>query len=182
MLNLKTILYPTDFSRASETAFRLACSLARDYGARLVVLHVHVPLMSMGEAINHPEPENYKEELWNEFRRLEASEPKITDLRVDTKLCEGDPAREILRLAAEIKPELIVMGTHGRTGLARLLMGSVAEEVVRRSSYPVLTVKAPLPLLRPIKKSAPEAGNKTGEPTHGMEFNPFLEALNSRAK
>ncbi len=161
MLNIKTILHPTDFSRPSETAFRLACSLARDYGARLVVLHVHVPPMSMGEVISHTEAENYKEELWNEFRRLEESEPKIRELRVDAKFVEGDPAREILRLAGEIKPELIVMGTHGRTGLARLLMGSVAEEVVRKSSYPVLTVKPSLPPIRPLRKPAPEAAGET---------------------
>jgi nucleotide-binding universal stress UspA family protein len=161
MLNIKTILHPTDFSRPSEIAFRLACSLARDYGARLVVVHVHVPPMSMAEAITHLEPENYKEELWKKFHRLEASEPRIRDLRVDAKFVEGDPADEILRLAREIKPELIVMGTHGRTGLARLLMGSVAEEVVRKSPYPVLTVKPPLPLIRPSRKASSEAAGET---------------------
>jgi nucleotide-binding universal stress UspA family protein len=80
---------------------------------------------------------------------------------VDAKFVEGDPADEILRLAREIKPELIVMGTHGRTGLARLLMGSVAEEVVRKSPYPVLTVKPPLPLIRPSRKASSEAAGET---------------------
>jgi nucleotide-binding universal stress UspA family protein len=57
----------------------------------------------------------------------------------------GDPAAEILRVAQAVKADLIVLGTHGRTGLGRLLMGSVAEQVVRRAPCPVVTVKAPLP-------------------------------------
>jgi nucleotide-binding universal stress UspA family protein len=60
-------------------------------------------------------------------------------------LQEGDPATEILRIAQECKCDLIVMGTHGRTGVARLLMGSVAEHVVRKAECPVLVVKTPLP-------------------------------------
>jgi nucleotide-binding universal stress UspA family protein len=146
MLPIKTILHPTDFSRPSEYAFQLACSLARDYHAKLVVLHVDLPPVTMGEVITSMEPGEYKEQLWDEFRRLQASEPGIRELRVETKLVEGNPAKEILKLANEIKPELIVMGTHGRTGLGRLLMGSVAEEVVRKSPYPVLTVKTPSPI------------------------------------
>lgn len=158
MLPIKTILHPTDFSGPSEYAFQLACSLARDYGAKLVVLHVDMPPVTMGEVITYMEPENYKEKLWAEFHRLEASEPGIRDLRVETKLVEGNPAKEILRAANEIMPELIVMGTHGRTGLGRLLMGSVAEEVVRKSLFPVLTVKTTIPQAAPAKarKAAPK--------------------------
>jgi universal stress protein A len=60
-------------------------------------------------------------------------------------VAEGDPAEMILRVAEEVHADLIVMGTHGRTGLSRLLMGSVAEQVVRRAPCPVLTMKAPFP-------------------------------------
>ena len=142
MLPIKTILHPTDFSRPSEYAFQVACSLARDYGAKLVVLHVDMPPVTIGEVVSYMEPEEYKEKLWAEFHRLEASEPGIRDLRVETKLVEGSPAKEILKVAREIKPELIVMGTHGRTGLARVVLGSVAEAIVRGAPCPVLTVHA----------------------------------------
>ena len=162
MLPIKTILHPTDFSRPSEYAFQVACSLARDYGAKLFVLHVDMPPVTIGEVVSYMEPEEYKERLWAEFHRLEASEPGIRDLRVETKLVEGSPAKEILRLAREIKPELIVMGTHGRTGLGRLLMGSVAEEVVRKSPFPVLTVKTPIARVAPV--SVPKAAPKIEEP------------------
>lgn len=158
MLPIKTILHPTDFSSASEYAFQVACSLARDYSAKLVVLHVDVPPVTMGEVISYMDPEDYKAKLWAEFHRLEASEPGIRDLRVETKLVEGNPAKEILKAANEIMPELVVMGTHGRTGLGRLLMGSVAEEVVRKSLFPVLTVKTPIAQGVPTKepKAAPK--------------------------
>ena len=161
MLPIKTILHPTDFSAPSEYAFQVSCSLARDYGAKLVVLHVDMPPVTIGEVISYMEPEEYKEKLWAEFHRLEASEPAIRDLRVETKLVEGNPAKEILKAARDIKPELIVMGTHGRTGLGRLLMGSVAEEVVRRSPFPVLTVKTPIGQAAPAK--APKAAAKLEE-------------------
>jgi nucleotide-binding universal stress UspA family protein len=164
MLPIKTILYPTDFSAPSEYAFQVACSLARDYEAKLVVLHVDLPPVTMGEVITYMEPQSYKEKLWDEFRRLQASEPGIRNLRMETKLVEGNPAKEILATANEIKPELIVMGTHGRTGLGRLLMGSVAEEVVRKSAFPVLTVKTPIPAARSTKESAPKSGTKLEEP------------------
>jgi nucleotide-binding universal stress UspA family protein len=164
MLPIKTILHPTDFSAPSEYAFQVACSLARDYGAKLVVFHVDMPPVTIGEVISYMEPKEYKEKLWAEFRRLEASEPGIRDLRVETKLVEGNPAKEILKAAREIKPELIVMGTHGRTGLSRLLMGSVAEEVVRKSPFPVLTVKMPIPQATPAK--APKAAEKVVEPVN----------------
>jgi len=163
MLPIKTILHPTDFSGPSEYAFQLACSLARDYKAKLVVLHVDMPPVTIGEVITYMEPGAYKEKLWDEFRRLEGSEPGIRELRVETKLVEGNPAKEILRTIHEIKPELIVMGTHGRTGLSRLLMGSVAEEVVRKSAFPVLTVKTPLPPAQPAKKGAPTAAKAAGK-------------------
>jgi nucleotide-binding universal stress UspA family protein len=67
---------------------------------------------------------------------------------VEHWIFQGDPATEILAAAEKIKCDLIVMGTHGRTGLGRLLMGSVAEQVVRKAPCPVLTVKTPLPAAR----------------------------------
>ena len=135
MLSIETILHPTDFSERSGHALQLACSLARDHGARLIVLHVMpVPLVQ--------EKRLYREEMASELNWLGASDAQV---RVEHRLEEGDAATEILRVAQEMGCDLIVLGTHGRTGLGRLLMGSVAEQVLRTATCPVLTVRAPFP-------------------------------------
>jgi nucleotide-binding universal stress UspA family protein len=90
------------------------------------------------------------EKLWNDLRQPQAADVKVP---LEHQLRQGDPANEILRVAQEIPCDIIVLGMHGRTGLGRLLMGSVAEQVVRRAPCPVLTVKAPFP--EPV--TAPEA-------------------------
>jgi nucleotide-binding universal stress UspA family protein len=132
---IQTILHPTDFSERSGYAFQLACSLARDRGARLIVLHVMpVPLVQ--------EKRLYREEMAGELNRIASPDPKVP---VECRLEEGDAATQILQVAQETGCDLIVLGTHGRTGLGRLLMGSVAEQVLRRASCPVLTVRAPFP-------------------------------------
>jgi len=147
MLPVHTILHPTDFSEYSEHALRTACALARDYGARLVPLHVAAsPTIGYAEGIIPPDPESYLEAVRDQLARLDVPDVGI---QPDRRLEEGDPVSEILRVARETGADLIVMGTHGRTGLSRLLMGSVAELVVRRSSCPVLTVKTPFPALAP---------------------------------
>ena len=144
MLALKAILHPTDFSPHSDYAFRLACSLARDHGARVVVLHVVVTLgaeiVPYGEAATELQPEGYRRHLWDDLRRVQSPDSAVT---VEHRLAEGEPAEQILDTARETSCDLIVLGTHGRTGLDRLLMGSVAEQVVRKAPCPVLTVKAP---------------------------------------
>jgi nucleotide-binding universal stress UspA family protein len=136
MVPVRRILIPTDFSGPSDRALQVACALARDHGAELVILHA-VPAAAV---IYGPPPEEYLEHLREELKRLGAADPKT---RVVHELVEGDPARAILRAAREAGCDLIVMGTHGRTGLDRLLMGSVAEEVVRNAPCPVLAVKLP---------------------------------------
>jgi nucleotide-binding universal stress UspA family protein len=147
MLPIHTILHPTDFSDRSENAFHLACSLARDYGARLVILHVVVPPMVVyGEGVVPPEPDLLLQEANDQLNRLPIPQEGI---RTERRFQEGDSVAEILRVAQDINADLIVMGTHGRTGLARLLMGSVAEQVVRQASCPVLTVTAPFALKQP---------------------------------
>lgn len=144
MLTIQTILHPTDFSKPSDYAFRLAHSLARDHGSRLIVLHVVATLgpelVTFGEAATELEPESYRQKLWAELRQVQPKDPSV---RVEHLLAEGDEAAEIVRVAQETACGLIVMATHGRTGLQRLLMGSVAEEVMRRAPCPVLTVKSP---------------------------------------
>ncbi|HZT97099.1 MAG TPA: universal stress protein [Chloroflexota bacterium] len=153
MLPIRTILHPTDFSEYSGYAFQLACDLARDYDARLIVLHVAAPpVVVYGEGVLPPEPKDYKERLRERLQQVVIQDPKIP---IEHRLIEGDAAREILRLAGEAKCNLIVMGTHGRTGLGRLLMGSVAEQVVRKAPCPVLTVKIPQRQLSPGEEAIP---------------------------
>jgi nucleotide-binding universal stress UspA family protein len=143
MLLIRTILHPTDFSDRSEYALQLACALARDYGARLVVLHAyHMPPAFAGEGMAVLGPEEFRADAEEQLRRLQVPQ---ADVRTERRLEEGEPVSEILRVAGEIGAELIVMGTHGRTGVGRLLMGSVAEQVVRRAVCPVVTVTRPFP-------------------------------------
>src|SRR5262245_4923899 len=140
-----TILHPTDFSDSSAGAFQFACSLARDRGARLLILHVvEPPATSVGgsQAVP-PTPEELG--LDEERAKLNAVKPTDESLRTEHRLEVGHTADTVLRVARETGCDLIVMGTHGRTGLGRVLMGSVAEQVLRRAPCPVLTVRAGAP-------------------------------------
>jgi nucleotide-binding universal stress UspA family protein len=143
MLARKTILCPTDFSADARPAFEVAGILAREGGGQLVVLHVErPPLATLGGTTGVPPlPVEYdRQRLREQLKRIQPSRPGIA---IEHRLEYGDPVSVILRVAQEIDPDLIVMGTHGRTGLRRLLMGSVAEGVVRKASCPVLTVRIP---------------------------------------
>jgi nucleotide-binding universal stress UspA family protein len=138
-LKIRSILYATDFSPEAEGALPMALSLARDHGARLIVLHVYPPPAFHGEVVARRQPNGYEEQLWTELRRIQSPDAKV---HVEHRLAEGDAAAEILRVAREGDCDLIVMGTHGRTGVRRVLMGSVAEQVVRAAQCPVITVRA----------------------------------------
>src|SRR5262245_23503684 len=142
MLPIRRVLHPTDFSERSQAAFRLACGVARDHNAPLLVLHVIPPAVVYGEGIVAVPTPGYTEEMRAKLHEVLSHEPNVV---LEHKLVEGDPAAEILRVAREAVCDLIVLGTHGWTGLRRLLMGSVAEEVVRKAHCPVLTVKTPFP-------------------------------------
>jgi nucleotide-binding universal stress UspA family protein len=161
MKPVQTILHPSDFSERSDYSFRFASLLARDLGARLIVLHAipPAPVAVQGELIAYvPPSEKCKEELWEKLHNLRAEDPKV---QVEHFLEEGDPASIILHVAETTPCDLIVMGTHGRTGLGRLLMGSVAEEVVRKAPCPVLTLKVPLSQKRPAAKPELVEAGKT---------------------
>ncbi|MCI0361795.1 MAG: universal stress protein [Planctomycetaceae bacterium] len=138
-MKVEKILYPTDFSEAGQHALPLATSLARDMGATLIIAHVEEPPVAYGggEMYYGVEPPNHEEQRAN----LDAVTPTDPGVPCVHKLLIGDPAEAIVQLADADHVDLIVMGTHGRTGLSRLLMGSVAEAVVRRAPCPVLTVK-----------------------------------------
>jgi nucleotide-binding universal stress UspA family protein len=151
MLPVHTILHPTDFSEQSHHALCLACSLARDYNARLILLHVAArPVLAYGEGVFVSDSDELRLEASEKLNHIEPG-PQI---RAERRVEEGDPIDEILHFAAENHVDLIVMGTHGRTGLRRLLMGSVAEQVVRKAPCPVLTVKTPFPA-EPVEAGPP---------------------------
>jgi nucleotide-binding universal stress UspA family protein len=139
MLPVATILHPTDFSGHSEFAFRLASALARDYNARLVLLHVlPPPIVVYGGGLAPADLWRDTDEAKGRLRRMEAEAHRV---RVESLVMEGDPVTMILRAAEETHSDVIVMGTHGRTAVARLLLGSVAEGVLRKDPCPVLTAK-----------------------------------------
>lgn len=156
MLAIQTILYPTDLSRQSEAAFDVACALAREGGARVVVLHVErPPLTTMGGIAGVPPlPTEYDRETV--CQELSCIKPPEAGISVEHRLEYGEPESIILAVAEEIGADLIVMSTHGRTGLRRLLMGSVAEHVVRHASCPVLTVRTPVEMLASSPSAAEE--------------------------
>jgi nucleotide-binding universal stress UspA family protein len=142
MFAMKTILFPTDFSEQAGYAFGLACALARDHGAGLVVLHVEPsPMVVLGGAVALPPlPEEHRRDEVQ--ARLRESQPP-PGVPAEFRFEEGEPADVILRVAKESDCDLIVMGTHGRGPVTRFLLGSVAEFVVRKAPCPVLTVRAP---------------------------------------
>jgi nucleotide-binding universal stress UspA family protein len=139
MLPIKTILHPTDFSDASKIALEFACGLAADYGAHLVIIHVvAAPLvLSDGAIVSMTEP-------GADGVRIQLNELEIPDGRFDVvrRVEEGNPAAEILNVADIAHADLIVMGSHGRSGLRRWFMGSVAEVVMRKATCPVLIATA----------------------------------------
>ena len=137
MLRIRTILQPTDFSENSRNALQVACSLARDYGARLVVLHVAaIPAIEGYQAVDPAAIRNEAETLLN------ALEVPGDNVRAERQCVLGETVPELLRVAQEINADVIVVGTHGRTGLKHLLMGSVAEQVLRHAPCLVLTVNS----------------------------------------
>jgi len=141
------ILWPTDFSPGAKAALPHAVSLAAGAGAELVVLHV----LSMAPMYAVPEVSAGLWDEWDKQTRAEAerqlgklvTQLQKAKLRTKTILVRGVPFEQILRAAKRLKCDLIVLATHGRTGLRHVLMGSVAENVVRRASCPVLTVRPP---------------------------------------
>lgn len=135
------ILVPTDFSECSTEALEYAMSLAKPLQADLILTHVIEPFPYT--AVNGIAFINFEERLIPEARALLdkfSQRPLEEKLSVETHLTSGIPSREIITLAEREGADLIVMGTHGRTGINHLMAGSVAEKVVRLSPCPVLTV------------------------------------------
>jgi nucleotide-binding universal stress UspA family protein len=160
MFPIRTVLHPTDFTEHSTYAFHVACALARDYSAKLVVLHVYpTPVYPIADGGLFPVPgEVPREQLLAELKEMKPRDPKIP---VGHALVEGEPAFETLRAAEAYDADLIVMGTHGRGGLSRLVMGSVAEAVARKAGCPVLTVRMPVGERRLVDEREPVGESHT---------------------
>ena len=147
MLTLRHILCPLDFSRFSRHALEQAVSLAREFGAEISALHVRsvaaVPELvvagSPPAVVQFSLPPDERSMLLQELQDLE-NDVEAAGVTIRTAIEEGDPVATILSHAAAWPADIIVMGTHGRTGFERLLLGSVAERVLRKAMCPVLTV------------------------------------------
>lgn len=144
-MQIKTILYPTDFSRGARAAMDHAISLANDYNAKLVLLHVveDIPIaewyipsaLSVADLV-----EDLRKSAGQEMDRWVAeASSKVKD--VEKMVASGVPFVEIIKTAREKNIDLIIIGTHGRTGIDHIIFGSTAEKVVRHASCPVLTVR-----------------------------------------
>jgi nucleotide-binding universal stress UspA family protein len=139
MIHIQKILYATDFSSFSNLAYFHAVSAAQKHAASLTVLFVFHPerVSTPGSTGDADADRAY----WKS--QLEQIRPLDSGISVKHVLLIGDPAEQIVRYAAESGTDLIVMGTQGRTGMERLLLGSVAEKVLRDATCSVLVVKMP---------------------------------------
>ena len=146
MSRIRRILHPTDFSRASGAAFAKAVDLAKTNKAELLVVHVLAPTVPMvGDG--YVSPQVY-EDLASSARNygkknLDAlvAKAKKAGVRAKSALLEGMPHEQIARMARRQRADLVVMGTQGRTGLAKLFLGSVAGRVIAIAPCPVMTVR-----------------------------------------
>jgi len=144
-MTIKHILVPTDFSPFSDLALRVVSSLQEKFNARVTVLHVLTPLEADTLTAQPGNPwENVVLRIQNTMtEEVEKNAPSLSKELVNLEVVVGEPAEEIARFAEENGVDLIVMGTHGRTGLAGILLGSVTMGVIRRTCIPVMVVKCP---------------------------------------
>jgi universal stress protein A len=142
--NLRRILVPTDFSDCSRKALEYAIPLARQFGARLLLLHVLPVSYFVGSEfgpVDFPVPEaEWRTSSERELRTL-AERTIGSQVPFDTEVRQGQPMVEITACAVESQADLILLSTHGRTGLRHVLVGSVTENVVRYAPCPVLVVR-----------------------------------------
>ena len=147
MIRLTRILYPTDFSEDAAHALPYALNLARQFGAVLHVAHVveHITAPAYYEAYIAPDLAAQTQLHDQATAQLQAiaEQAQAHQVSVERHILRGTPFAEMCRLAREQEIDLIVMATHGRSGLVHMLLGSTAEKVVRKAPCPVLTIKHP---------------------------------------
>ena len=146
MKSIRRILVASDLSKASGRAFAAAIDMAKSTGASLTILYVHIPLVPLV-------PEQYVQApTWNrlntEARRWSEKQLAKLERRAEaagvktaTMIMTGDPSQQVVRASRSKRADLIVIGTHGRTGFSKFFLGSVAERVVATARCPVLTVR-----------------------------------------
>jgi nucleotide-binding universal stress UspA family protein len=142
MITLRTVLVPYDGSEFSQRALHHAVSLARWYKAAITLLHVdprEIVLTENGAAWRSPVDPAERKRLVSWLGEI-GDEARNAGVSVEARVSEGRPTTEIVRVAQEMRADLVVMGTHGRTGFDRLVLGSVTEKVLRQAPCPVLTV------------------------------------------
>ncbi len=146
-MQIRSILLPTDFSDCGNYALSFAASLARSFGASIICVHVIEPMVpTVGySGMTEPLPiaditDQLEYSAERELPKL-AEREECAGLEVEEMIVHGEAASEIVRVAKERNVDLIVVSSHGRTGLGRILFGSTAEAVVRHASCPVLVVK-----------------------------------------
>jgi universal stress protein A len=142
---MKKILHPSDFSKASRAAFKKAIEMAKTMRATVHLLHVMAPVPILGDG--YISPKTYDELLTSatesarrQMERL-VKTARTAGVKATSTIVQGVPADSIVRVARAKHADVIVMGTHGRTGFSRFLLGSVASRVVATSPCPVLTVR-----------------------------------------
>lgn len=147
MTSIRRILYATDYSKASRRAREKAVELAKDYDAELWVVHVIAPTTAYlteqefgGAELYMKLEESAKQQAEISMKRLMAALEKAK-IKAKSLLLRGSPHDQIIKAAKSKKVDIIVIGTHGRTGLSKLFMGSVAGRVVSTATCPVLTVR-----------------------------------------
>ena len=146
-MQIRTILVPSDFSAHAKKALELAIELAQAFGAKIEIVHAYLaqppPSTSLETGLSIAE--GYFEQARDHARQqvlLLASQQKDSGVEVHGRAVENAASQAILDVAEEIRPDLIVMGTRGQTGLEHVLLGSVAERTARLAPCPVMTVKA----------------------------------------
>jgi nucleotide-binding universal stress UspA family protein len=149
MLEIHSILFPTDFSECGNFALSYAASLARTFNAKIICVNVIEPIVpTVGySGMTEPLPiadiaDQLEDSAERELPKL-AECDECAGIEVEELVVHGEAASEIVRVAREHHVDLIVISSHGRTGLGRILFGSTAEAVVRHATCPVLVVKPP---------------------------------------
>lgn len=149
MKSIRKLLVPTDFSQNAAVALEMAIHIARAFDAEIILLHViESPSVTL-KSVKNPALllkgylEAAKARAMQETKKTQETIQQRGNFRTKTEFVEGTPFVEIIRAAKNYKVDMIVMGTHGRTGTSHAIIGSTAEKVVRKASCPVLTVKHP---------------------------------------
>jgi universal stress protein A len=140
----KTILCPVDFDENSLAALDKAVEMARLLGSSIVLVHVLPLIVALGEV--PPPVALYEDQEKDAKAKLaDIAKQKLGGLKHETHVFTGDVIGSILGAQSKLQPDLLVMATHGRRGLARMFLGSVAEAVVRKATCPVLTIREEIP-------------------------------------